>query len=203
MLILMLLLLLNFGISGWNAYVAGRVWREVSGFMRLVTWAALILSACGFLQVAAVICGYIALMQGWINPDGMNALLSLTYLMIIVPVLGAGLIITIHSWIEAYKRRDFASIALAGWNTLAQGYDTFDALDGGISSTFSTVADFFTPSDNDDAKTIAGKIGLLLVLLAALLIAGGLTFLFFHLGQEAAIPSPQELAVRQARQTAA
>jgi hypothetical protein len=36
------LLILNFGISWWNAWVTGRVWREtkaMGGLMRLVAWA--------------------------------------------------------------------------------------------------------------------------------------------------------------------
>jgi hypothetical protein len=163
----------------------------------------LILSACGFLQVAALVCGDIALSLHWINQDGMNALLSLTYLLIIVPTLGAGMIITIQSWIEAYKRRDFASMAVAGWNTAAQGYNTFEAADGGVSSAFSSVASFFAPGDDDDLKTVGGKIAVLMVLLVALLIAGGLTFLFFHLGQEAAIPSPREMAAQQGQRAPA
>lgn len=198
MLILFVLMIVNFGISCWDAYVAGRIWREVTGLMKLVAWSALTISACGFLIVTAIICGYIALAAHWTDARGMHALMSMTYLMIIIPVLGSGLIITIHSWVEAYKRRDFGSIATAAWNTGAQGYNMYEAADGGISSAFSDVAGFFAPSgDDDDVSVSAAKVAVLLVLIVAMIFAAGFTVLFFQMGKRAALPSYAEL--RQVR----
>lgn len=182
MLVLFGLMLLNFAISAGNAYSAGQVWGEVTGFTKVVTWSSLIMSVCGFLTVTAVICGFISLSAGWIDHRGLEALFSLNYLMIIFPVLGTGAIITIHSWIRAYKERDFGSIATAGYNTFAQGYNTFNAANGGVSSAFSNVTEFFTSGDDDDAKTAIGKVAVLLTLLVAMMLAAGLTYVFFKLG---------------------
>lgn len=181
------LLLLNLAISMWNAYAAGRIWREVSGFMKLVAWSALVMSACGFLEVLAIVLGFIAISMHWINQHGFDALLSLTYLLIIVPVLGAGLIITIHSWIEAYKRRDFGSIVVAGYNTAADAYNIYEAADGGISGAFKSVSESFSSDDEDDS---VAQVVVLLILLVAMALASGLTIVFFQIGRSHAIRPP-------------
>lgn len=193
-LLLFFLLVLNFGISAWNAFVAGATWQEskqIGGFIRAVTWCAVIMAACGFTMVAAAVIGMVSFATGIIDHRAFQALMSLTYLLIIVPILGSGLVITIHSWIIAWRERDWASIGVAGWNTFAQAKNMYDAANGGISSAFSNVADFFKPSSDDDGKGAAAKIALLLIMMVAMVVAGGLTYVFFQMGLRRGLAAPK------------
>lgn len=180
MLLLFFLMLLNAAISCWNAYAAGRMWPLATGFQKAVTWSALIMSVCGFLMVAVVVLGFGAAAAHLINPKALNALMGLTYLMIIVPVLGSGTIITLHSWAEAYRRKDFMSVGTAVWNTYAMGKDIYDAADGGVSSAFKAVSNLFSSDDDDDSIS---SVFVLLILLVGMVIAGGLTYVLFQKGK--------------------
>jgi hypothetical protein len=165
------LLILNFVISTWNAYVTGRIWGEVTGWMKLIARCALIMSACGFIEVSAVVCG-VALSGRWIDEWALS--------LIIVPVIGTGLLITIYKWIGAYKRRNSGSGTVAGWNTFAQVNNTHGALDGGISSSAFSAWEFFKPSEYKNWKIALGKIALLLVLIVAM---APLTYIIFQMGR--------------------
>lgn len=198
---LVLVLLLNFGIASWNAYAAGRIWDEAEGYMRLVAWAALVLSVFGFLQVAVAVGSWFALSAQWIDPPEADAVSALTYLLSIVPVLGACIVITIHSWIVAYKRRTFGSMAVAGWNTLATASNAYGALDGNVEAALETVEGFFTGDDDNNSSPWA-RLAMLLLLAVATAIAVGFTYIFFQKGRRAALPSPQQMAVQQQRQAA-
>lgn len=187
-----LLLLLNFGISCWNAYIAGVIWRQVSGLMKLVAVCALIMASCGFLSVTAVVFGYVAVTAHWIDPRGFQALLGLTYLLIVVPILGSGLVITIHSWIVAYRSRDWLSIGTAGYNTVAQIHNMYSAARD-VPEIWEAVSSFFTPSSDEKPEAALARVAVLLVLLAAAVAAGGLTFVFFAMGRRNALPSPAQM----------
>lgn len=188
MLWLFFLVIATFAISAWDAYVAGMTWSIPYGLSKFMAWCALIMSACGFLSFWTILCGFVALEAHWIEQRGLHALLSLTYLMIIFPVLGSGLAIMLHSWLEFYKRRDFSSLGVSGWNTYAQVSNTVDAFEG-IPSAFGTVIDFFKPGKDDDDEDLSsslGKVAVLLILLVAMAIAAGCTILFFHTGRKSA-----------------
>jgi hypothetical protein len=148
------LLILNFGISWWNAWVTGRVWREtkaMGGLMRLVAWAGAIQSAAGFTLVISVVLAAIAFSFHLLNNAAFAAVMNLTYLLIIVPILGSGIVITIQSWIVAYRERSWGNMGVAAWNTFAMAENTYDALDGGISGAFNGIKSFFGSDDDEDA----------------------------------------------------
>lgn len=52
---------------------------------------------------------------------------GLGYLIILLPILGSGFGIWAHSVVNAYRRRSFGSVAVAGWNTYAQFNNTWQA----------------------------------------------------------------------------
>jgi len=126
------LLALNFGISWWNARVVGQVWADskvVGGFPRLVVWSAAIMSACGFTWVYLFVLTLLAIAGGAIEPQYARAAIEVGYLMIIVPIIGSGLILTVHSWMVAARERTLASYGTAAWNTYAQYHNLADAAD--------------------------------------------------------------------------
>jgi len=189
-----LLLLLNIGISWWNARVAGQAWDEtkaLGGFIRLVVWSAAIQSAIGFSMGFLFVFGGFAYLVGWLPPEGVQYLSSLFYLLIIVPVLGTGLIITIHSWIVAYRERDLLSMGVAAYNTFAQVHNTVSAFNG-IGSALDKVSDMFKGGSSDDAK---GKLALLVILIAVCALLAG-TLLTVHLIQKyrGTVPLPSRVA---------
>jgi hypothetical protein len=129
-LVLLGLLLLNFGISAWNAYAAGAYLTEsriIGGWIRVVTWCALVMSACGFTWVYLTVLTIGAVAFGKLDPYWADIAFKLGYLALIGPVLGSGLGIWAHSLAEAYRRRSFGSAAVAAWNTYAQVSNAWDA----------------------------------------------------------------------------
>ena len=107
MLMLVLVLGLNLVISFLNARNVGHVWAEskaVGGWIRLLAWCGAIQSAAGFTFVYAVVVGYIAVSTGYLPTAMLGVMMNLIYIMIIVPLIGSGIFITIQSWI-AFGRR--------------------------------------------------------------------------------------------------
>ena len=67
-----LIWLLNFGISFWNAYAVGLAWVETKhsgGWPRVTAWAGAVMSACGFSWCYLFILVYVARGLGWLDDD--------------------------------------------------------------------------------------------------------------------------------------
>lgn len=177
---ILLLLLLNFGISIFNSIAAGASWVEtkaVGGFARFMSWMVAIMAACGFTWCYLAV---IALVAG---PDGFNrlppryveAMFSLGYLTIIGPVIGSGIAITLQSWAHFWRARTFGSGAVAGYNTFAQVYNIYEAAHY-VPTAWDTCREVFFPSkksssssSSDDDNGFAG----LAILLAVLAVLAG------------------------------
>jgi len=124
------LLLLNLVISIWNSYAAGITLAEarvLRGFPLLLNWSARVMSICGFTYVFAILLTMFLSSIGQIDAETAEGVFSMTYIAVIVPVVGFGLVITIHSWKVAYETRHPIAIGLAGWNTFATAYNTVRA----------------------------------------------------------------------------
>jgi len=172
-LVLLLFLALNFGISFWNAYASGAYLTEsriTGGWMRFITWCGLVMSACGFTWVYLTILTMIAVATQWITPEWSDVMFKLGYLVIILPLLGSGFGIWAHSIAEAYRRRSFGSIAVAGWNTFAQAHNTWQAASH-APSFFRDVVGAFSSKNRRSSKDSAA--GILVILLVVLAVAGG------------------------------
>jgi hypothetical protein len=125
----LLICTLNSGISWWNAYVCGKIWEDSKtegGFLHVLVWCAATQSAIGFslVYLIAALGGVTVLAPESIPPETIQYLWELTfsiwYIAVIFPLLGTGLIITIHSWMEAVRRKDALSAGIAAYNTYAQ-----------------------------------------------------------------------------------
>lgn len=164
------LVLWNTFISFMNARVVGMTWaeRESHGpFMFLVIWSAAIQSAIGFSMLLIILEAVLLNLVHPMSAKFNQALLGMWYLAIIVPALGTGLIITIHSWIEMFREKSFANMATTAYNTYAMGSNIYHA-SSGIGDAFGKVSDFFK-SDDDKDRGMAP----ILIALVFLAIAGG------------------------------
>ena len=170
-----LLFLLNFGISWWNAYACGRAWVEanhVGGFIRIVVWAGAVQSACGFTICFAAVFGCIGYLFGYLSKGSIDLLFDLTYLLVIVPVLGSGLIITIQSWLLFARDRSLLRLGVGSYNTFATTYNASRA----ISGVPKVLADIFSKlgGGNDKGKNAGVIILMLLAASAGILLTAGL-----------------------------
>lgn len=194
MLLLMGVLLLNLVISFFNARSAGQVWAEskaVGGWIRLLVWCGAIQAAIGFTYVYAFVIGYIAVSFGYLPVQLLNVFASLMYLMIIVPVIGTGIIITIQSWISVARDRSLMNIGTAGWNTFATAYNTYNAIQS-FGPALDTVANglgglFGDDGDSDDS---AYRV---ILLAAIVLLAGVMTTVVIVRRYEASLPVSEEV----------
>lgn len=168
LLILFVLLVINFAISWWNAWAAGRGWtevKEIGGWPRIVTWCAVIMAACGFSWVFLTIETMIVYSLGYFEPTEVEAMFNLGYLIIIFPVIGSGLGLWAHSLIVAYKKRSFGTLGVAGWNTYAQVHNIYSVAKHAPGAIESVLKVF--------GKSKSGRQAIALILLVVLALGGG------------------------------
>ena len=173
-LVLFGLMALNFAISWFNAWSVGKVWkeRELAGFFgKLVIWSGAVMSACGFIWVYLMIEALVFRAVGWLDDTQVNGLVSLGYLVIILPVLGSGLALTVNAWATAWRKRNFVNMAAASWNTFAQTYNTYRAISA-IPDALEGVGDVFSPRRDSKGGT-EGAAGAFILLLLLLAVIGG------------------------------
>ncbi len=91
--------------------------------------------------------------------------MSLWYVTIIFPALGTGLIITIESWIAAYRQHSLMNIGVAAYNTLAQVHNTMGAING-LGPAFQAVGKLFASvaKGRGDAKGKAAILGAMIAI---------------------------------------
>lgn len=156
-----LIWVLNFAISWLNAWGCGKSWNEtkhVGGVAHFMNWMGAIMSACGFTWCYLLIAGFggaaipIEQDDGTMAPlltqDALKAFMELGYLVIIGPILGSGLALTIHSWAAYWRSRSLGDGVVAGWNSFAQVYNTVSALEH-VPDAASGVASFFKGEKKD------------------------------------------------------
>jgi hypothetical protein len=171
-----ILFIVNFAISWWNAYAVGRTWPETqgqltNGWPKFMAWMGAVMSACGFTWCYLIVACVIATISGKVPPKYVQAIFELGYVAIIFPVLGSGLAITVESWSHFWRRRTFGSGALATYNTAANIYNTYEAIEA-LPSIFSDLKGVFSSDDDDDG--IKGLLTLVVIVAVTLAIFGGI-----------------------------
>lgn len=179
---LFVLWFVNFGISILNAWGCGKSWNEtryMGGIPHFMNWMGAIMASCGFtwcyMVLLGLVCSVIPVQQDdgttvmLLDAESLQAFFELGYLVIIGPVLGSGLAITIHSWAVFWRRRTLGNGLVAGWNTAADIYNMASAARN-IPSATSHLGSFFKGDDKKGVLVIA------LVVVAAL--SGVLTAYF-------------------------
>ena len=171
-LLLALLVALNFTISWLNAWSVGRSWADskaIGGWTRTLVWCGGTMSACGFTWCYFVIVAMVAAATGFLPVKCVELSLELGYVVIILPVLGSGLAIWLDSVTTACRKRDAASIGVAGWNTSAMAHNTNEAATT-LPDVFKRIRDTLSGGDDDDAE---GKLVLVAILLVVIALCGG------------------------------
>ena len=175
------LVVLNFVISIFNAWSVGRSWvetRVAGGFVRFMAWMGAVMSACGFSWCYLVIIASAATAAHRLPPAYIGAMLSLGYLVIIGPLLGSGVAITIESWAIFWRRRSLGSAAVAGYNTFADIYNFYEAAHY-VPTAWDTVKDLLLPKKRSSSSSSSssdgegGGFAWLAILLAAAAVFGG------------------------------
>jgi hypothetical protein len=206
---LLLILALNFAISWWNARACGRAWVEskaVGGAIRVLVWCGAIQSAIGFSSVFLFPLIFIAnaAFPQYFTAEYVDGALSLWYVTIIFPALGSGLIITIESWIRAYREHSLTNLGVAAYNTLAQAHNTIGAIRS-LGPALQAVGKMFASAlgGRGDPRGKAAVLGLLIAItVVTLALAAGVILtsaLIHHYAGTVPLP-PQAAASRRRRE---
>lgn len=166
-----LLLFINAGISWFNAWSVGRSWADtkaMGGWPRIVAWCAAVMSACGFTYVYLTILAVGAGAFHYLPPQYVRAMMEFGYVMIVFPLIGASLGITIDSISRAWRQRNLMNIGLAGYNTFATVYNMYAA-----ASTLPGILDDLGRTFNTDDED-SGPATYLVILLVAFALGGGI-----------------------------
>jgi hypothetical protein len=177
-----LLLILNFAISWLNAWGCGKAWNEtkhVGGFAHFMNWMGAIMSACGFTWCFMFVLAFIGsaltydpatyvIKHEWyvVTPEAVKYTLELGYMVVILPIIGSGLAITMDSWAYFYHKRTVGSGLVAGYNTLADAYNIYTA--ARAIPAFSEDLGKMLWGDKDDNKSA------IVILLVAVALVGGI-----------------------------
>ncbi len=176
--IVVLVWILNLGISIWNAYAVGKAWVETKhygGWPRFMAWMGAIMSASGFTWCYLLLLAFVAYQAEWLTDYQIEMMITLGYVLLIPGILFSGLMITVDSWARAYRERTLMNIGTAAYNTFAQIHNTYSAIRD-FGQAFRGLADFFGGRSGDsksDSKDDSGAI-LLVILLVLLALVGGI-----------------------------
>ena len=117
---LVLMLLLNGAIATWNAWIIGRCWPMAGSFgTKLLLVCGYVQSGIGYssvLIVGLVLGGY---GLGWLDVAVVKFAFSLWYVLVIVPLIGTGFVIWLHSVLTCIKDPSIGGFAVGAWNTYA------------------------------------------------------------------------------------
>lgn len=180
------LLALNVAIAWWNCYVVGSAWDMVkhhgSRWEKVILWSGAIQSTVGFSMPIVLGLAFVSvgLLSSGEQPTltkeeaaaFMQGVFSLWYLAVIVPVLGSGFAIWVHSIQIAIQRRDFQSIATAAWNTYAN-VKNFSGAWSGIGDAFKALGNVSPKGSSKDSGKVMIVLLLIMIVVVALL-AGAL-----------------------------
>jgi len=125
-----IMLVVNFGISWFNARNVGRIWSEskqIGGGARVLAVSGYIMAIAGFTMVYSVLLiiltSWVAPYLGYLSPEQADMLLQLvsdlSYVLIILAIIPTGIIIWINSLITFWKRKSLRNGGIAAWNTFA------------------------------------------------------------------------------------
>jgi len=177
-----LIWLLNFGISIWNAYAVGIAWVETKhagGWPRVVAWAGAVMSASGFSWCYLIILTYAAYGLDWLDAGHVSTAMYLGYIVLIPGILSSGMVITLDSWARTYRQTTLGNLGRAAWNTYAQIHNTFNAVSN-LDTAFGSVIDALRSKGSSDSSSSDKKGGavafiLVFVLVMLALLSGVLT----------------------------
>jgi hypothetical protein len=184
--------LLNFAISIWNAYAAGKSWveaRVAGGWPRILVWSGAVMSASGFTWCYLIFLALTAYHFDYITSEQLAVALNLGYVILIPGILLSGLMITLDSWARAFREGGFLNYGVAAYNTYAQIHNTYSAITT-FGKAFGSVSDFFGKGGSSDSRDSKSGLVAVILLVALALTAGILTTAFIIWRVAASTPLP-------------
>jgi len=113
---LILVIILNFLICGWDSFAAGMLWGGAT------TRFERILSACA-MTIGFVGMFYTFILVGVVVGVLGQEFLIATNVVLGIPLIGAGIVITVHSWMQVWRERRWWQFAISIWNSFAIIWD--------------------------------------------------------------------------------
>lgn len=177
-LIIVFFWLLNFGISWFNAWGAGKAWAEakaVGGWYRFMTWMAAAMSACGFIWCYLVLEALVLNGIGFLDAEMTKLVLQAGYVVLAPAIVGIGFTIWVDSWARAFRNGGVVNYGVAIYNTYAQYHNTMSLISN-FGEAFKDVGDaLFSSKGGSSSKSKNDGMGaLILILLLALAIILGI-----------------------------
>ncbi len=131
----LLMLVLTFAISIWNAYASGfniGMCRKnnIEGFQKYASYSGLGLAFAGMTYVLVIVLSIIGYYAGYVTIGTVQAALSINFLVFGLMIIGFGLMVTIQSILIAAQRKSFWSILIAIWNIFAMIVDIASYISG-------------------------------------------------------------------------
>jgi hypothetical protein len=164
--------LLNFGISWFNAWGAGKAWAEAKaagGWFRFMTWMAAAMSACGFIWCYLVFEALALNGIGFLDAQMTKLVLEAGYLILAPAIVGIGFTITVDSWARAFRNGGVVNYGVAVYNTYAQYHNTM-SLVSNFGEAFKDVGDgLFSSKGGSSSKSKNDAMGYLIIILLVLL----------------------------------
>jgi hypothetical protein len=133
-----------------------------------MNWMGAIMSASGFTWcytiLACLLGGSIThevdgKVVPYLTPHQVEAVASAGYLIVIFPIIGTGIAITVNSWRAFWQRRTAANGAIAGYNTFADVYNIYHAVRG-VPSAWEHVSELFKGKGDSKGNALVLAIAL-------------------------------------------
>jgi hypothetical protein len=183
--------LMNLGISIWNAYAVGKSWveaRAAGGWPRIMCWSGAVMSASGFSWCYLLLVALVAYQFELLDATQIAVAINLGYILLIPGILLSGLLITLNSWVVAFRRGGFLNYGVAVYNTYAQVHNTYHAITS-LGDAFRSVSDFFGSDSRSESRSGSSWV-VVILLVVATLAAGILTTVFIIWKLAASTPLP-------------
>jgi hypothetical protein len=197
-LFVLLILVLNFGISWWNAKVAGQAYVPISqsgsSWMKVLLWSAIVQSAAGFTYVYLTVLVFGAAAFGYLTQDYAQGAYALGLLILFPTIIVSGVAIWLHSVQQAIREPSFRSIAGAGWNTFAQAHNMITYIQVLPELLKSAGVLFKSPPKSKDGAT--AYMAMLALFLVAVAFVGGLMTTAYLVTREIDKSKEEVFAVR-------
>lgn len=197
---LVVVIVLDFALSLWNAYSSGVIWgllRHQPGkrFSKACAVAGVGLAFAGMAYATTIVLSYLAFVVGFLAIWDLLYLVSFDFLVFGAMIIGFGLVITVQSIAIAYRQRHFGPIAIASWNTIAEVWDIVTYAEG-----FQTAAGVVKGDRADRANVLA-------ILAVAVAVALIVTYFAFRRGlskaESSIADSPRQQAADDSASAAA
>lgn len=183
MLLLLLVFVLNLGISIFNGVQTGKAWVEskhVGGWRRFMAWCGAIMTAVGFTWCIMVVLGLIAGALHWLDAEHLEVYFSTSYVLLVPVALFTGYAITVNSWANAYRQRTVSSYGVAAYNSFASAYNTYNAVTT-FGQAFGKMMNGLSKNKSKD-----GQQAMIIVLLLIIAFGGGIMITYWLINKYAA-----------------